>query len=217
MTTSNITGVSQNQYARTEEAKGPKGPKGPKPEEGSKGPAPIVPEEKSQDTYVPSAEALATMEETAEEEATSQTTTTSSSVSSEDREAVVNQLKADLQMNEAKFVSDMVAMITGQSNAFSNVTNIWEEYEVTPEMQAEAQENIADGGYWSVEETANRIVDMAKALAGDDPEKADEMMAAIEAGFEQAEKAWGSELPSIAGDTKSAIDSLFADWVASAG
>lgn len=217
MTTSNITGV--NQYGRTDETKGPKGPKPPKPEEqATSSSSSIVDPSKSFDTYTPSAGALAALEASAEETTEDAATedavadaTTGGTSTAESRSELVNQLKADLEMNQAKFVNDMVAMITGQASAFTG-TNIWEEYEVTEEMQAEAQASIAEGGYWSAEETATRIVDMAKALVGDDPEKADAMMAAIEKGYEAAESAWGGELPSITSDTKALVDSMFEDW-----
>lgn len=216
MTTSNITGV--NQYSRTDETKGPKGPKPPKPEEQAASSSSIVDPSKSFDTYTPSEGALAALEAAAEEttedvatEDVAADATTDGTATAEARSDLVNQLKADLEMNQAKFVNDMVSMITGQASAFTG-TNIWEEYQVTAEMQAEAQANIAEGGYWSAEETATRIVDMAKALVGDDPTKADAMMAAIEKGFEAAESAWGGELPSITADTKALIDTMFDDW-----
>ena len=44
-----------------------------------------------------------------------------------------------------------------------------------------------------------------------------EMQAAVEKGFKQAEEAWGGNLPSICGDTKSAIGKLFDDYYAASG
>ena len=43
------------------------------------------------------------------------------------------------------------------------------------------------------------------------------MQAAVEKGFEQAGAAWGGELPSISGETHSAVTKLFDDYYASRG
>lgn len=45
-------------------------------------------------------------------------------------------------------------------------------------------------------------------------EKMKEMQAAVEKGFEQATGAWGKELPSICGDTHSAVTQLFDEYYA---
>ena len=37
--------------------------------------------------------------------------------------------------------------------------------------RAQAQADIADDGYWGVDQTSDRILDFAKALSGNDPEK----------------------------------------------
>ena len=44
-----------------------------------------------------------------------------------------------------------------------------------------------------------------------------EMQAAVEKGFKQAEDAWGGSLPSICGDTHTAIGKLFDDYYAEKG
>ena len=55
------------------------------------------------------------------------------------------------------------------------------------------------------------------ALAGDDADKMKEMQAAVEKGFQQAGAAWGGDLPSICGDTRSAVGKLFEDYYAKQG
>ncbi len=57
-------------------------------------------------------------------------------------------------------------------------------------MESTAQADIAEDGYWGVEQTSDRILDFAKALSGDDPDKADAMLEAFKKGFEQATKSW---------------------------
>ena len=80
---------------------------------------------------------------------------------------------------------------------------------------AQAQKEIGEDGYWGVEQTSNRLVEMAKALSGNDPEKADAMIAAMENGFKQATKAFGDDLPSICRDTVDAATKKLNDWKAS--
>ncbi len=76
----------------------------------------------------------------------------------------------------------------------------------------EAKAAIAEDGYWGVEKTSDRLMSMAIALSGGDTEKADEMMSAIEKGYEQATEAWGEELPEICKDTLEATREKMESW-----
>ena len=81
----------------------------------------------------------------------------------------------------------------------------------TPEEAAAA---IAPGGEYSVEKVADRIFNLAVAIAGNDPERLRQMQAAIEAGFEQAGFAFGeafdgAEMPQITRDTHDEISRRF--------
>lgn len=69
----------------------------------------------------------------------------------------------------------------------------------------EAQELVADDGYFGVEKTSQRIVDFAINAFGNDPARLEEMRAAIEDGFQQAAQAFGGQLPEISHQTYSAI------------
>jgi hypothetical protein len=73
--------------------------------------------------------------------------------------------------------------------------------EITPEMRTEAQNLVGDGGEYSVENTSNRLVDYAKAISGGDKSKIDTLRDSIKKGFEEAQKAFGGELPQISKDT----------------
>jgi len=86
--------------------------------------------------------------------------------------------------------------------------------EVTPEMRAEAEAMIAEGGYFSVEETAARMLQFAVALTGGDPARAESMRDAVLAGFREAERMWGGNLPQISHDTLEATMAGFDEWVA---
>jgi len=48
-------------------------------------------------------------------------------------------------------------------------------------------------------------------------DKMHEMQAAVKKGYEAAGKAWGGDLPGIAGQTIDAVDKMFEDYFAKAG
>ena len=86
----------------------------------------------------------------------------------------------------------------------------------TPEEAAEA---VGEGGEYSVDAVAGRIFDMAKAIAGNDPEKLKAMQDAVEEGFKQAGLAWKDtmgtdEMPQITQDTHNEITKRFDDLYA---
>ena len=76
----------------------------------------------------------------------------------------------------------------------------------------QAQKDIADDGYWGVEQTSDRILDFAKALSGGDSSKAEELLNSFKKGFDQATKAWGDKLPDISQGTYDAVVEKFQKW-----
>ena len=141
-------------------------------------------------------------------------------------QSTIDQLKADA---EARFsqLQDLVnKLITKQAETdqtaatvkYGSLGDIMKavkdgEIAVDPEDIKQAQEDVAEGGYWSVEETAKRLVDFAKAISGDDTSKAEELRAAIDKGFGAAEKTWGSKLPEISEKTHDRVNELLDDWL----
>ncbi|MCL2188036.1 MAG: hypothetical protein FWC16_03175 [Defluviitaleaceae bacterium] len=89
-----------------------------------------------------------------------------------------------------------------------------QEIELTDEMRAAAAEQVAEGGYFSVEETAARILDFAVAISGGDPERLDVLRGAIEQAFENAERIWGGQLPEISQQTRAAVMEGLDQWAA---
>lgn len=85
--------------------------------------------------------------------------------------------------------------------------------EIKPEMIEQAKQDVGEGGYWSVENTVDRILKFAKALSGEDPEKAEMLKEAFLKGYEEAEKAWGGGLPEISQKTKEAVLEGFDNWI----
>lgn len=73
---------------------------------------------------------------------------------------------------------------------------------ITPE---EAQQLIAEDGFFGVDKTSQRIVDFAINAFGNDPARLDEMISAIDKGFLGAQEAFGGALPEISQQTYDAI------------
>ncbi|MBE5879225.1 MAG: hypothetical protein E7288_04505 [Lachnospiraceae bacterium] len=105
-------------------------------------------------------------------------------------------------------------LICGQGKAIGTADDMWKflaggNFTVDPATKAQAQADIAEDGYWGVEATSDRIVDFAVALAGNDPDKLEEMRAAFEKGFKQATETWGGKLPDISQRTYDAVQKKF--------
>lgn len=84
--------------------------------------------------------------------------------------------------------------------------------EVDEATRAKAEEEISEDGYYGVKQTSARILDFAKAIAGNDPAKIEEMRAAVQKGFDQAERMWGDKLPEICQKTYDTVMSGFDSW-----
>lgn len=80
---------------------------------------------------------------------------------------------------------------------------------LTPE---DAQDLIADDGYFGVEQTSQRIFDLAVGIAGGDPARLDAIKAGVEKGFQEAYDAFGGWLPDISYDTYDAVMKKLDDW-----
>ena len=133
--------------------------------------------------------------------------------------ALVNKLKADAEARTAQLRSLVEKIMLGQGNAIGTANDIWSflrtgNFTVDAATKAQAQADIAEDGYWGVEQTSDRIVDFAKALCGGDPDKIDEMKEAFEKGFKQAQETWGGELPEISQKTYDAVFEKFDAWAA---
>lgn len=87
-----------------------------------------------------------------------------------------------------------------------------EPVEIDEETRAEAKALIADDGYWGIDQTSTRIVEMAVANAGGDTEKVDQIKAAIDKGFDMAKEALGGTLPDISLGTYDAVMEKLDAW-----
>lgn len=147
-----------------------------------------------------------------------------SKMSDSERGSLVQSLKVDLDNQMSRFTNMMMKTFQKQGITANqaNGNDFWKmiasgNFTVDSQTRAEAQEAISENGYWGVSQTSQRIFDFAYALAGDDVDKMKEMQAAVEKGFQQAGAAWGGELPSICGNTHTAVSKLFDDYYAQRG
>lgn len=74
--------------------------------------------------------------------------------------------------------------------------------------------DVVDTEYWSVENTARRLVDFATSLygGGDRGEHLAKMTDGLEQGFEAAKEAFGGALPEISRQTVDLAKKMLADW-----
>lgn len=130
--------------------------------------------------------------------------------------ATIAQLKADAE-RRTKQLRDLVEkMLLKQGQTFNESTmyQLLREGKLTvdPETAAQAKADISEDGYWGVAQTSDRMVSFAIALTGGDPDKADDMIAAVKKGYEEAEKVWGGKLPDICKQTLDATISKLEEW-----
>lgn len=129
---------------------------------------------------------------------------------STDRSQVMQQIKEDQARRSQELVNLVRSMIVGQGEK-SNLTLFGQRLNVTPQQSADAAASIAEGGEYSVDAVATRIMSMAEALSGGDPSKFQVLRDAVEKGFGEARKVWGGELPDISNRTYDEIMKRFDD------
>ncbi|MBR1389934.1 MAG: hypothetical protein IJ567_00535 [Lachnospiraceae bacterium] len=132
--------------------------------------------------------------------------------------ALIAQLKADSNNRIAQLQGIVEQMMSKQGSAIGKADSMWSflasgDFTVDAATKAQAQADIAEDGYWGVNQTSDRILDFAKALSGNDKSKAEELINAFKKGYEQATKAWGKTLPDISKKTYDAVLDKFDQWV----
>jgi hypothetical protein len=135
---------------------------------------------------------------------------------------LINKLKADADARTSQLKSLVEQMISKQATAYGNANDIWStlrsgNFTVDAATKAQAQADIAEDGYWGVNQTSDRIIQFATALTGGDPDKIEEMRSAFLKGYEKAQKTWGGQLPEISQQTYDAVLKKFDELTANAG
>ncbi|MBO5387391.1 MAG: hypothetical protein J6A59_04540, partial [Lachnospiraceae bacterium] len=136
-------------------------------------------------------------------------------------QATIDKLKADAEARFASLASLVEKCLSkqGETYKFATLSDLMKgvvsgEVEVDPAVVEQAKKDVAEDGYWGVEQTAERIVSFAKALTGGDASKLEEMRKAIDKGFGDAEELWGDELPEISAKTRDRINEMLDEWAA---
>lgn len=108
---------------------------------------------------------------------------------------------------------DMVEqLLKSQGKTFNDVLYGKADLKVDDETRKAAQLAISEDGECGIQAVSDRIVSFAKAISSNNPEKYDELMGAIDKGFEQAKRALGGELPEICQKTYDEIHRKMDEW-----
>lgn len=130
------------------------------------------------------------------------------------REALLNKLKADEEARVKAFQDTIRSMMAKQGQTV-NLTFRGMDLHVTEEQRAAAEASISEGGEYSIDSVATRIMDMAMALGGNDPTKISVLREAVQKGFGGAASILGvknDDMPQITKDTYSEVMKRFDDW-----
>lgn len=135
---------------------------------------------------------------------------------------LVNKMKADAEAHAQQLQNIVQQLMGKQGETYNTANGIWSvlasgNFTVDAATKAQAEKDIAEDGYWGVEQTSDRIIDFATALTGGDPSKIEEMREAFKKGYKQAEKTWGGQLPDISQRTYDAVMEKFDKLAEEAG
>ena len=128
----------------------------------------------------------------------------------------IDRLMAEADERHAQLKGLVEKLLLKQGGTYNNsegLASLFRRLEVDKETIEQAQKDIAEDGYWGVEQTSDRILDFAKALAGNDATMAEKMLDAIKEGFKQAGIEWGEDLPEISQKTMDATYKKVNDWI----
>lgn len=142
----------------------------------------------------------------------------SSSSQKTQNSALIAKMKADSDSRISQLRGIVEQMMSKQGAAIGKADDMWSflaggDFTVSADVKAQAQADIAEDGYWGVNQTSDRILDFAKALSGNDKSKAQELADAFKKGFDQATKAWGGKLPDISQQTYDKVLEKFDSWM----
>lgn len=128
----------------------------------------------------------------------------------DERTAAMKSLVEKLLLKQGNKLEGPLDLFSGKNG---KLADLYKGLEVDEATRAQAQEDISEDGYWGIEQTSDRILEFAQALAGDDPEMANKMLDAIKKGFEEAGKAWGEDLPDISNKTMDKTLEKVNNWI----
>ena len=124
----------------------------------------------------------------------------------------VDKLKAEAEQRHANLRNMVKELLKRQGLTFKDVFEDGKEVKVDEQTRLEAQASIEEGGEYSVDAVATRIVDFAKAISGGDKAQIGKLKSAIEEGFKQAKEVFGGELPEISQKTYDEVMKRMDEW-----
>ena len=124
-----------------------------------------------------------------------------------DYSSVVATMKKELSTKNEQLQNLVTKLLGKQAGKYTKLADLFKDIQADPATIEQAQKDIADDGYWGVEQTSDRLVSMAQALSGGDTSKA-----AIKKGFDEATEAWGDKLPDICQKTIDAAVKKMEAW-----
>ncbi|MCL2620342.1 MAG: hypothetical protein FWD97_05335 [Defluviitaleaceae bacterium] len=128
------------------------------------------------------------------------TTTSMADVNMRDINNAINQMN-----RQTEAFQQMIQRLLNLQGHTATIVNGETMIQIDEATRLQAQRDIADDGYFGVEQTSERILSFARAFAGDDPVRGELMRDAFIAGFEAAQRAWGGDLPEISQRTFDAV------------
>lgn len=125
----------------------------------------------------------------------------------------INKLISDNEKRISEFKEQIKKMIAKQGEE-SNLTLFGQKINVSLEDSQKAAQQVEEGGEYSIDAVATRIMDMAKALSGGDKSKISLLKDAVKKGFDAAGMEFndGAGLPEICNKTYDEIMKRFDDW-----
>ncbi len=130
------------------------------------------------------------------------------------KESLIEQLHAAEEQRVQAF-QDTIRSMMAQQGQTVNLTFRGMDLHVTEEQRAEAEKSISDGGEYSINSVADRIMNMAKALGGEDSSKISMLREAVQKGFSGAASLLGKkdkDMPDITKNTYKEIMNRFDEW-----
>ena len=90
-----------------------------------------------------------------------------------DYSSVVATMKKELSTKNEQLQNLVTKLLGKQAGKYTKLADLFKDIQADPATIEQAQKDIADDGYWGVEQTSDRLVSMAQALSGGDTSKAD--------------------------------------------
>ncbi len=114
--------------------------------------------------------------------------------------------------DQYNLLRELVTNMLREQGIEFQIANGDQSIDISEISQKDASALVADDGYFGIEQTSDRIVDFAIAMAGDDTSRLAAIKEGVENGFNEALEAFGGSLPEISHDTYDAIMDKLDAW-----